>query len=199
MKEPSPSVSLEIGNRIEKTDPRHASTNPKWERTFLFLVTDPEVQELTVEVSWPTRWPIIVNAQRLTFSVIHLFNFVTWNLCLNLFFELCRLVQPWLSHISDLISWILEHWTFHWNCINLVTNCVPSMTLEFFVCRSLTVEITIRSWATVRLSWALCCLRLTWLSLDLFRWKTPRANAASAWLLSFGWGVQFHCLWKLRL
>lgn len=50
MKEPSPFVSLEIGNRIEKTDPRHASTNPKWEQTFLFLVTDPEVQELTVEV-----------------------------------------------------------------------------------------------------------------------------------------------------
>lgn len=50
LKEPSPYVRLELGNREAKSAVKHASTNPKWEEDFQFLVNDPEVQDLTVEV-----------------------------------------------------------------------------------------------------------------------------------------------------
>lgn len=49
--EPSAYVKLEVGNHEEKTQVKQKTTNPRWEESFRFLLVDPELQDLCLEVS----------------------------------------------------------------------------------------------------------------------------------------------------
>ena len=48
--EPSPYAVLELGNQKVQTFPKEKTTNPKWEQTFEFFVSDPVMQDLNIEV-----------------------------------------------------------------------------------------------------------------------------------------------------
>ena len=51
MLEPTSYVHLAIGNKEQKTAPKPKTTSPKWEESFQFLIHNPSVQELIVNVS----------------------------------------------------------------------------------------------------------------------------------------------------
>lgn len=53
--EPSPFVQIQVGNTKQKTTVKDSATNPKWEQEFRFLISDPTMQELNVEV-WIFFW-----------------------------------------------------------------------------------------------------------------------------------------------
>ena len=48
--EPSPSVVLQVGNNKLVSTIKDSATNPKWEEKFEFLFSEPELQQLSVEV-----------------------------------------------------------------------------------------------------------------------------------------------------
>ena len=50
MAEPSPYVTLNVGQKTEESNVVQDSTDPRWEQGFRFLVHDPNFQTLDVEV-----------------------------------------------------------------------------------------------------------------------------------------------------
>ncbi|ESO10642.1 extended synaptotagmin-like protein 2b [Helobdella robusta] len=48
--EPSPCVSLQLGNKLVKTTPKLRTIHPKWDEVFSFMVTEPDNEILFVQV-----------------------------------------------------------------------------------------------------------------------------------------------------
>ncbi|KAG1680236.1 Extended synaptotagmin-2 [Nymphon striatum] len=50
MVEPNPNVKLTVGNKIVSTLQKYKTNNPVWEESFNFLLSDPELQDISIEV-----------------------------------------------------------------------------------------------------------------------------------------------------
>ena len=51
LEEPNPYVTLTVGRQEETTQIKLTTCDPRWEENFKFLVNDPNIQTLEVEVS----------------------------------------------------------------------------------------------------------------------------------------------------
>lgn len=90
-------MRLEVGNHEEKTQIKQKTTNPRWEESFRFLLVDPELQDLFLEVR------IIVHC--LTFAymiVVHLFSHCfVWNNMQQLCVVLDKGILATFSSVSE--------------------------------------------------------------------------------------------------